>query len=70
VPGAVLFAEAGGLIYRSGSGDAAYRTDSLQTAAIDTALGLVLILIAGRTARQRIVSLAFSVPGGVGSRQH
>jgi hypothetical protein len=62
VAGAVLFAEAGVLVYRSGSGDAAYRTDSLQTAAIEAAAGLLLVLIAGRTWRQRLGAVASSVP--------
>jgi len=76
LPGAVLLAEAGILVYRSGvlvhrsgvlvhrSGglDAAYRTDSLQTAAIEAALGILLLIVLGRTARGRIEGLAAAVP--------
>jgi hypothetical protein len=61
-PGAVLFAEAGVLVYRGGGGDAGYRASSLQTAAIEAVAGLFLIPIAGRTLRQRLSALASSVP--------
>ena len=62
LPGAVLLAEAGVLVYRSGNQDAAYRTDSLQTAAIEASLGIVLALALGRGARQRLEGLAASLP--------
>jgi hypothetical protein len=62
LPGAVLLAEAGVLAFRSGNGDAAYRTDSLQTAAIDAALGILLAPLLGRSTRQRLEGLAASVP--------
>lgn len=62
LPGAVLLAEAGVLGYRSGGGDAAYRRDSLGTAAIELALGIGLPLVVGRSGRQRLVGLAASVP--------
>ena len=62
LPGAVLLAEAGVLAFRSGNGDAAYRTDNLQTAAIDAALGILLAPLLGRSTRQRLEGLAASVP--------
>ncbi|HLL69481.1 MAG TPA: DUF6518 family protein [Micromonosporaceae bacterium] len=62
LPGAVLLAEAAVLWYRSGGGDAAYRTDSLQTAGIEAVLGVLLSLALGRTARQRLGGLAASIP--------
>lgn len=45
-----------------GAGDAAYRADSLQTAAIEAALGILLVLFLGRGARQRLEALAASLP--------
>jgi hypothetical protein len=42
--------------------DAAYRADSLQTATIEAALGVVLALVVGRSTRQRLEGLAASVP--------
>jgi hypothetical protein len=62
LPGAVLLAEAGVLAYRSANVDAAYRADSLQTAAIQAALGILLPLIVGHGIRQRLEGLAASVP--------
>jgi uncharacterized membrane protein len=44
------------------TGDATYRRDSLQTAAIEVALGVLLTLLIGRTARLRLAGLAASVP--------
>jgi len=58
----VLLAEAGVLAYRSANVDAAYRADSLQTAAIQAALGVLSPLIVGRGIRQRLEGLAASVP--------
>jgi hypothetical protein len=62
LPGAVLLAEAGVLVYGSGNGDAAYRADSLRTAAIEAALGILLAFVFGRSTRQRMEGLAASVP--------
>ena len=62
LPTAVLLAEAGLLATRPDNGDAAYRTDSLQTAAIEVALAVVCLLVATRDARQRLQSLALSLP--------
>ena len=45
-----------------GHGDAAYRTDSLQTAAIEVALAVLCLLVAARDARQRLQALAMSLP--------
>jgi hypothetical protein len=58
----VLLAEAGVLAYRSGNADAAYRADSLQTAAIQAALGILLPLLLGRSTRQRLEGMAASLP--------
>lgn len=60
MPGAVLLAEAATLVGRSdepGRGPD-YRTDSLQTAAIEVSLGIVLILVVAKTHRARLESLA------------
>ncbi len=57
LPGAVLFAEA--LVDALRGGD---RRDHLQTALIETALGVLAILLVGRTVRQRITGLLMSVP--------
>jgi hypothetical protein len=62
LPTAVLLAEAGLLATRPDNGDAAYRTDSLQTAAIEVALAALCLLIAARDARQRVQALAMSLP--------
>lgn len=62
LPTAVLLAEAGILAYRSGVGDATYRRDRLSTAAIEAALGVVLVLVVGRGTRRRLEALAFSAP--------
>jgi hypothetical protein len=58
----VFLAEAGVLVYRSGGVDAAYRADSLQAAAIEAALAILLALVVARSARQRLGGLAASVP--------
>lgn len=62
LPIAVLLAEAGLLATRPDNGDAAYRTDNLQTAAIEVALAALCLLIVGRDARQRVQALAMSLP--------
>lgn len=62
LPTAVLLAEAGLLATRPDNGDAAYRTDNLQTAAIEVALAVLCLLIAARDARQRVQALAISLP--------
>lgn len=62
LPCAVLFAEAGVLVLRSGNGDADYRSDSLQTAVIEAALGILLLLLVGRSTRQCLEGLAASLP--------
>jgi hypothetical protein len=62
LPGAVLLAEAAVLVYRSGNVDEVYRTHSLQTAAIEAVLGVVLVLLFARGTRQRLEGLAISVP--------
>jgi hypothetical protein len=60
LPGAVLFAEAVVLLRRPGDG-ADHRED-VWTAVIEATLGLVLILVVGRSARQRLWGLAASLP--------
>jgi uncharacterized membrane protein len=62
LPGAVLLAEAAMLFHRRDQGDASYRTDSLRTAVIEAVLAVALVLLVGRTARQRLQGLAISVP--------
>jgi hypothetical protein len=62
LPTAVLLAEAGLLATRPDNGDAAYRSDSLQTAAIEVALAVLCLLVAARDARQRFQALAMSLP--------
>jgi Family of unknown function (DUF6518) len=62
LPGAVLLAEAGMLLHRPGHGDAASHADSLRTAVIEATLGVLLPIVIGRTARQRLEGLALSVP--------
>lgn len=62
LPTAVLLADAGLLATRPDNGDAAYRTDSLHTAAIEVALAVLCLLIAARDARQRVQALAMSLP--------
>lgn len=62
LPTAVLLAEAALLATRPDNGDAAYRTDSLQTAAIEVALAVLCLLIAARDTRQRVQALAVSLP--------
>ena len=60
MPGAVLLAEAAMLVNRSDNpgGGRQYRTDSLQTAAIEATLGVTLILLIAPTHRVRIQALA------------
>jgi hypothetical protein len=60
LPGAVLFAEA--LVLARRDGGAAHRRDSLWTALIEAALGILLIMIVARTARQRLTALATATP--------
>jgi hypothetical protein len=60
LPGAVLFAEA--LVSALRGGDAGYRRDQWQTALIELALGVLVVGLIGRTARQRIGGLLISVP--------
>jgi hypothetical protein len=60
LPGAVLFAEALVAVLRGG--DAAYRRDQTQTAVIEVVIGLAVILVVGRTRRQRVGGLIVSVP--------
>ena len=62
LPGAVLLAEAAVLARRAGTGDAAYRVDSLSTAAIQLALAVAVVLLAGRDRWRRLVGLGLSVP--------
>jgi hypothetical protein len=50
------------VVYRSGNRDAGHRSDSLQTAAIEALLAVLLTLAVGRTLRQRLEGLAASVP--------
>jgi hypothetical protein len=60
MPGAVLLAEAATFLDRSdepGRGPE-FRTDSLQTAAIEASLGIVLILVVAKTSRARLQALA------------
>ncbi|MCM4080140.1 DUF6518 family protein [Paractinoplanes hotanensis] len=60
MPGAVLLAEAAMLVNRSDNpgGGPHYRTDSLQTAAIEAVLGVTLILLIAPTHRVRLQALA------------
>ncbi|GAA0572274.1 hypothetical protein GCM10010172_66010 [Paractinoplanes ferrugineus] len=60
MPGAVLLAESAVLVDRSGNpgGGPRYRADSLQTAAIEATLGVVLILFIAPTHRVRLQALA------------
>ncbi len=60
MPAAVLLAEAAVLVNRSDNpgGGPHYRTDSLQTAAIEATLGIVLILFIAQTHRVRLQALA------------
>jgi hypothetical protein len=60
LPGAVLFAEA--LASGLRGGDVGYRHDQRQAALIELALGVLVILLVGRTARQRIGGLLVSMP--------
>jgi len=56
LPGAVLFAEAASLLHRRDG------ADSTWTAIIELALGVLLIMVVGRTARQRLTGLAAALP--------
>jgi hypothetical protein len=56
----VLFAEALAAALRAG--DAAHRRDQIQTAIIEVAIGLAVIVVVGRTGRQRIGGLIASLP--------
>jgi Family of unknown function (DUF6518) len=60
LPAAVLFAEA--LVAALRDGDPAYRRDQIETAIIEVALGVVLVLVLGRAWRPRIGGLILSVP--------
>jgi hypothetical protein len=60
MPGAVLFAEALILLLRDG--DAAYRRDNRWAAIIELAVGVLVMVLVGRTAVQRLTALAFAVP--------
>ncbi|MFC0004715.1 DUF6518 family protein [Micromonospora siamensis] len=63
MPGAVLLAEAAMLVDRSDNpgGGPNYRTDSLQTAAIEAILGVALILLVARTNRVRLQALTAAI---------
>jgi hypothetical protein len=63
LPGAVLFAEA--LVAALRGGDAAYRRDQIRTAVIEVVIGVAVILVVGRTGRQRVGGLIASVPLGL-----
>ena len=65
VPSAVLFAEAAVLWQRSGNHDGSYRTDSLQTAAINAVLAIVVLLWVSRGVRERGLALLAAVPLGL-----
>jgi hypothetical protein len=60
LPGAVLFAEA--LVAALRGGEAAYRRDQVETAVIEVVLGVIVVLVVGRTWRQRVGGLIGSVP--------
>jgi hypothetical protein len=62
-PAAVLLAEAAMLGARSGNPGHGprYRTDNLQTAALEAALGVVLLLVVARDTRLRLQALAAGV---------
>jgi hypothetical protein len=60
LPGAVLFAEA--LVAALRGGGAAYRRDQVETAVIEVVLGVIVVLVVGRTWRQRVGGLIGSVP--------
>lgn len=62
LPGAVLLAEAAVIARRGVNGEAIYKTLSLQTAAIEVTLGILLVLLLGRGTRQRLQGLAASLP--------
>lgn len=62
LPTAVLLAEASLRATRPDNGDAAYRTDSLQAAAIETALAVLCLIVAARGARDRVWAFALSLP--------
>ena len=60
LPAAVLFAEA--LVAVLGGGGAAHRRDQIETAIIEVVLGSAVLVVVGRTARQRIGGLILSLP--------
>ena len=60
LPAAVLFAEAGLEIRRIGNPD--YGDDPIWDALIKIALGLLVLVVAGRTNRQRALALATALP--------
>jgi hypothetical protein len=60
MPAAVLFAEA--LVGVLREGDAAYRSDQRQAAIIELALGVLVVVVVGQTARRRIAALASAIP--------
>nr|BFF24581.1 hypothetical protein GCM10025732_25460 [Glycomyces mayteni] len=60
--GAVCFAEAGVLLRRLSDEEAQYRADGVATAVVMTVLGLVLIVLLGRTRLRRLAALAVAVP--------
>jgi hypothetical protein len=63
LPGAVLFAEA--LVAALWGGGGGYRRDQIQTAVIELVLGVIVIVVVGRTGRQRVGGLLASVPMAV-----
>lgn len=60
--GAVLFAEAGVLLRRLSSMEAQYRADGLATAVITAVIGLMLIVLLGRSWKRRAMALTLAVP--------
>jgi hypothetical protein len=61
-PAAVLFADVAIQLDRGGNRGGPFRTDIWPSAVAEAAVAVLLILIAGRTFRQRAISLASSVP--------
>jgi len=62
MPGAVFLMEAAVHVLRRNDGDAAYRTDNLQTALICLAIALLLPFVVGQNGRQRVEGLLAAVP--------
>ena len=56
LPGAVLLAEAATMLVRTGGADRTW------TAVLEVALGVLLIMVVGRTGRQRLGGLAMALP--------